>query len=118
MIKHNHIDAAMRIHSKGSVNIHGVYKMKMQKTGRVLMEALRDRAVSRVHLQREVGREHDGRVALGRVVRVGHLVRGRAVLRDPLRGARGALGLLPLVREHVVEVPARKKIIKAIVNKW
>jgi hypothetical protein len=71
---------------------------------RLVAEALRDLAVGGVELQREVGREHDRRMALRRVVRVGHEVRALAVRRDPLDRARGALGLHPLEREQVVEV--------------
>ena len=80
---------------------------------RVLVEALRDRPVDRVDLQREVGRQHHRRVPLRRVVRVGHRVLRLGVLRRPLLRAGGALGQLPLVLEEVLEeavVPLRRLV--------
>ena len=71
---------------------------------RVLPESLGDDAVGRVELQREVGREHDRRMPLGGVVRVGHQVRRLAAGRHPLRGARGTLGAHPFVGKEIVEI--------------
>jgi len=67
----------------------------------VLQEAARDRLVDRVEPQRQVGGEHR-RLALRRVRRrAGHDRLG--VLGDPLVGAGGALGELPLVAEEDLE---------------
>ena len=67
--------------------------------------ASRDRRVDRIHPQREVGRQHDRRVPLRRIVRVGHRVRRRGIRRHPLLRAGRALRQLPLVLEQVVEEP-------------
>ncbi len=79
----------------------------------VLVEALRDRGVDRVDLQREVGGEHHRRVALRGVVRVRHGALGLGVLRPPLLRPGGALGELPVVLEEVLEeavVPPRRVV--------
>ncbi len=60
----------------------------------VLVEALGDRPVDRIELQREVRRQHHRRVPLGRVVRVGHRAlrprRPSASTASPRRGSRSA----------------------------
>ena len=70
----------------------------------VLVEALGDGLVDRIHLQREVGRQHHRRVPLRRVVRVGHGALRLGVLRRPLLRAGGARRQLVVVVEEVVEV--------------
>jgi hypothetical protein len=71
---------------------------------RIGQEAPRDLLVDGVHTQRHVGGGHHRRVALGRVVRVGHGAGRRPVFGAPLVRARGALGQLPLVAEQRLEV--------------
>ncbi len=70
---------------------------------RVLVEAPRDLLVGRIHLQREVGGQHGGRVTLGRIMRVRHGVGPGAALGRPLVRAGRALGQLPIVAEQVPE---------------
>src|SRR5690349_5374208 len=65
------------------------------------MEAPRDLLVCGVEAQREVGRQHHGRVPLRRVVRVGDAA--RAVLGPPLLCARWTRGQLPFVAEQGLE---------------
>ena len=67
----------------------------------VLQEAARDLLVRRVDAQRQVGREHRRPVLLRRVVGVRDDLLG--VLGDPLLGAAGARGELPLVAEEDLE---------------
>ena len=61
---------------------------------RVLVEALRDRTIDRVHLQGEVRGQHDRGMAPVRVVGVGHGAPGRRILGRPLLGAGWAGGQL------------------------
>ena len=75
--------------------------------GRVIQPALGDFGVSRIHLQRDVGREHHRRVALRLVVRVRHGVLRGAILGRPLIGAGGGLGEFPFVVPEVLEVFVR-----------
>ena len=70
---------------------------------RILEEAPGDLFVNRVEPQREVGRQHRGRAALGLVVRVRRRAGARAILRRPLIGAGRALGQFPFVAEQVRE---------------
>ena len=72
---------------------------------RVLVEALRDRPVDRVDLQREVRRQHHRRVPLRRVVGVRHGALGLGILGRPLLRPGGARRQLPVVAEQVVQVP-------------
>ena len=72
---------------------------------RVLVEALRDRGVDRIHLQRQVRRQHHGGVALRRIMSIRHGALGRGILGSPLLGTGGARRQLPVVLEQVVEVP-------------
>ena len=55
---------------------------------RVLVEALGDRRVDRVHPQREVRRQHHRGVPLRRIVRVGHGALGRGIRGRPLLARR------------------------------
>ena len=71
----------------------------------VLVEALRDRRVDRIHPQREVRRQHHRRVPLRRIVGIRHRALGLGIRRRPLLRAGGARRQLPLVLEQVVEVP-------------
>ena len=71
---------------------------------RVLVEALRDRRVDRIHPEREVRREHHGGVRLRRVVGIRNGPLGGLVLGRPLPRAGRTLRELPLVAEEVVEV--------------
>ena len=71
---------------------------------RVLVEALGDRAVDRIHPQREVRRQHDRGVALGRIVGVGHGALSLGILGRPLLRAGRARGQLPVVAEQDVQV--------------
>ena len=75
--------------------------------GRVIQPALGDLGVSRIHLQRDVGREHHRRVTLRLVVRVRHGVLRGASLGRPLVGAGGGLGEFPFVVPEVLEVFVR-----------
>ena len=80
--------------------------------GRVLHEAARDLLVGRVDAQRQVGRRHHRRVALGFVMRVGHGAGAGAALGRPLVGAGWALRQLPFVAEQGLEVavvPGRRR---------
>ena len=54
---------------------------------RVLVEALRDLCVGRIHPQGEVCREHHRRVPLRRIVRIRHGACAGAVFRRPLMRA-------------------------------
>ena len=69
----------------------------------VLEETPRDRFVDGVHPQRQVGGEHDRRVPLRRIVRVGHGVGRSWIGGHPLMCTRRALGQLPLVAEQHLE---------------
>ncbi len=71
----------------------------------VLVEALRDRRVDRIHLQGEIRRQHHRRVPLRRILGVGHLVLRGGVRGRPLLRAGRAGGQLPLVAVQVVEEP-------------
>ncbi len=70
---------------------------------RVGEEVARDRLVDRIHAQRQVGRQHHRRVALRRIVRIGHGGRRGRVGRHPLERSGGALGQIPLVAEEGLE---------------
>ena len=71
---------------------------------RVLVEALGHLAIFGVHLQREIGGEHDRRVTLGLVMRVRDQVRGALVAGDPLDRTAGAARLHPVEAEQIVEI--------------
>ncbi len=68
------------------------------------MEALGDRRVDRVHLQREIRGQHHRRVPLRRIMSVRDGVLGRRIRGSPLLRAGGARRQLPLVLEQVVQV--------------
>ena len=70
---------------------------RVRELVRVLVEALRDRRVDRVHLQRQVRRQHHRRVPLRRIMRIGHRALGLGVRRRPLLRAGRALRQLPVV---------------------
>ena len=55
---------------------------------RMLVEALRDRRVDRIHLQRKIRRQHHRGVPLGRVVSIGHGALRRGILGSPLLARR------------------------------
>ena len=71
---------------------------------RVGQEAARDRLVDRVHPQRQVGRRHHRRVALRRIVGIGHDAGRSGAGGRPLVGASRALGQHPFVAEQGLEV--------------
>ena len=79
-------------------------RKRIRQCRRVFVEAFGNRAIDRVQLQREVGGEHDRLMATGRVMRIGHRVRGRAVDRHPLGGPRRTFGLFPVKAEQSVEI--------------
>ena len=66
-------------------------------------EAPGDLFVGRVETQREVGGQHGGHVALGRVVGIRNFTGTGAIFRSPLLRPGGALGQLPFVAEQVLE---------------
>ena len=72
---------------------------------RMFVKPLRDRPIDRIHLQRQVRRQHRGRVPLRRVVGIRHRALGLGILGRPLEGAGGALGQLPFIVEQVVQEP-------------
>ena len=72
---------------------------------RVLVEALRDRPVGRIQLQRQVRRQHHRRVPLRRIMGIGHGVLSLGILRGPLLRTGRALGQLVVVLVQVVEEP-------------
>ena len=74
----------------------------------MLPEPHRYGLITRVHLQRQVGGEHDRRVPLRRVVRIRHQVGRRVVRRNPLRRSRRALRLHPFVGKQVLQILRRK----------
>ena len=71
----------------------------------VLVEALGDRPVDRIHPQRQVRREHDRGVALRRIVSVRHGVLGLGIRGCPLLRSGRALRQVPVVLVQVVQVP-------------
>ena len=71
----------------------------------MLVEAPGDRLVDRIHLQREVRRQHHGRVLLRRIVRIGDRALRRGVRGHPLLRTGGSSPSFVLVVEEVVEVP-------------
>ena len=72
---------------------------------RILVEALRDRLVDRIHLQRKVRRQHHRGVPLRRIMSIRHGALGRGIRGSPLLRTGGARRQLPVVLEQVVEVP-------------
>ena len=72
---------------------------------RMLVEALRDRRVDRIDLQRKVGRQHHRGVPLRRIVRVRHRALSRGIGGSPLLRTGGARRQLVVVLEQVVQVP-------------
>ncbi len=77
--------------------------------GRVLEEALRDLAVARIELQREIGGEHDRLVRFGRIMGIRHGAGTAIVLGHPLHGTGRALGLHPIKGEQVLEILHRER---------
>ena len=70
----------------------------------ILVEALGDRPVDRIHPQRQVGREHDRGVALRRIVSVRHGVLGLGIRGRPLLRTGRALRQIPVVLVEIVQV--------------
>src|SRR6185312_10163434 len=71
---------------------------------RILMEALRNRRIDRVHLQGEVRGEHERGVLLRWIMGIRHGARSSPVLGSPLVRTGWALRQFPLIAEQVVEV--------------
>mmetsp|Transcript_7768 Transcript_7768/g.8878 ORF Transcript_7768/g.8878 Transcript_7768/m.8878 type:complete len:269 (-) Transcript_7768:291-1097(-) len=69
------------------------------------MEALRDRSVHRVHLEGQVGGEHDGGMLLAGIMRVGNKVGRSGIRRNPQLGTSRTLDKLELVLEQILEEP-------------
>ena len=61
---------------------------RVRELVRMLVEALRDRPVDRIHPQRQVRRQHHRRVPLRRIVRIGHRALGLGILGRPLLARR------------------------------
>ena len=72
---------------------------------RILVEALRDRRIDRIHLQRKVRREHHGGVPLRRIVSIRHGSLGLGIRGSVLLRTGGARRQLPVVLMEVVEIP-------------
>ena len=70
----------------------------------VLQPALSDFCISRVHLQSQIGGEHDRGVTRIGIKRIRHQVRCRAICRNPLSVTGRALGLLPIVVVEVYQI--------------
>ena len=70
----------------------------------VLQPALGDFCISRVHLQGQIGGEHDRGVTRIGIKRIRHQVRCRAICRNPLSVTGRALGLLPIVVVKVYQI--------------
>ncbi len=70
----------------------------------VFVEAFGDGVVGGVFAQGDIGGEHDGGVAFGGVMGIGHHVIAFAVFGCPLPGACGAFGEFPVVFVEVFEV--------------
>ena len=71
---------------------------------RIVEETLRDCAIGRVFLQCQVGCEHDRRVTLIRIMRIGNERSGVFVSRNPLGRTRRAFCLLPFEVEQVGQI--------------
>ena len=71
---------------------------------RVFIEMAADFCIGRIDAQRQIAGQHARRMALGRVMRVGHRARTRPALGLPLMRASRAGGQLPLIFEQVLEV--------------
>ena len=74
---------------------------------RVLEKTLGNLAVAGVKFQRQIGREHHGRVTDAVEVRIRDGTRGSAILWLPLHCARRAAGLLPVVSKQVRQIHYR-----------
>src|SRR3954465_9063324 len=75
-------------------------------------EALRDRSVDRIHAQRQVRRQHEGRVPPRRVMSIGDRASAGSVLWSPLICAAWALRELPFKPEEILQVvvaPSRRR---------
>ncbi len=77
---------------------------RVGKLGRVLMEAPRNFFVGGIDAQGDIRREHKGRVAPGRIVRIGYGVGTATILGLPLVRSGGALGQLPFETKKVIEI--------------
>src|SRR5438093_11092014 len=79
----------------------------------MVVEALGNRRVDRVHPQRKIGRQHHGGVLLRRIMSIRHGVLGRGILGLPLLRAGRARRQPPLIFMEVVEeavVPLRRGV--------
>ena len=72
---------------------------------RILVEALRDRRIDGIHLQRKVRREHHWGVPLRRIVSIRHGPLGLGIRGSVLLRTGGARRQLPVVLMEVFEVP-------------
>ncbi len=76
---------------------------RVGELSRIRHEAARNLFVNRVEPQGEVGGQHGGRDALGRIVGMRHRAGARAILRSPLIRSGRALRQFPFVAEQVFE---------------
>ena len=89
---------------RGALTCTRLWQTRVLELFGILMESFRDRAIDRIHLQRQVGREHHRRMRLRRIVSVRYGALGRFVFGSPLIRPGWTLGQFPFVTEQIVEV--------------
>src|SRR5262249_47931135 len=71
---------------------------------RMIVETLRNRRINGIHPERQIGRQHERRVLLRRIVGIWNRAIPRPILRSPLVCACRTLRELPLKAEQVFQV--------------